>query len=151
MISTCSPDQPDHPGGQLPAEATEVAPREGVGATPAPAPLRRLHGRNVGVLIGDPAGPPARTLRDAAEELGARVALAKFQMEAPADDATLQRTAHVLARLYDVVVCVDLPAAVTDRLREVAGIPLLALDAFDCDAVEGTRERLLAHLANQWP
>ena len=93
--------------------------RRGVAAAPAlvhphPQPLRS---RNVGILCDDPQRPEAVLLQQAATDLGARVALVRSPLDEASGPLALAHTARVLGRLYDAVLCVELPPAIVEHLR----------------------------------
>jgi ornithine carbamoyltransferase len=114
-----------------------------------------LRGRNVGILCDDPRRPEAVLLQQAASTLGARVALVRSDLDETSGPVQLEHTARVLGRLYDAVVCVALPASIVARLRDAAGIPVIADDRGDWDrfqapatpAMAAIQEMLLARLA----
>ena len=80
-----------------------------------------LCGRNVAILCEDAQRPDVLALQRAAADLGARVALVPARPE----DGTRAHTGRVLGRLYDALVCVDLPAAMVRELGEAAGVPVV--------------------------
>ena len=85
-----------------------------------------LRGRNVGILCEDPQRPEVFLLQRAASELGARVALVRA---GPGDAGPLlarEQAGRVLGRLYDVLICVDIPPQVVQELRNVASVPAIS-------------------------
>ena len=132
-----------------PAEAREAR------VTGVTAGSQALRGRNIGILCNDPRRAEALLMQEAATGVGARVALVRSDLDAASGPAQLEHTARVLGRLYDAVVCIDLPITLVRLLRDAAGIPVIADDLGDwstlwasaADAVEGVRGMLLARLA----
>ncbi len=86
------------------------------------APLR---GRNIGILCDDPDHADALVLQQAVAELGARVALVNSTQHGETAAPSPVDTARVLGRLYDAVICVDLPADRVQALLAHADIPVL--------------------------
>jgi hypothetical protein len=85
-----------------------------------------LKGRNIGVVC-EPAGQADALLaQGAALALGAQVALLAPGFAEAGAVQSLAPTARMLGRLYDAIVCVDLPDALARRLREEAGVPVLS-------------------------
>ena len=117
-------------------EATVAMLKANALAGTIPQPLR---GRNVGILCEDPQRPEVFLLQRAASDLGARVALVRSGL----DDASLLlagvQTGRVLGRLYDVLVCVDMPSQVVEKLRDVAGVPAISDLAGEWIALLATR------------
>ena len=121
---------------------------------PAPAEVLPLRNRNIGVLCADLRRPDAILLQQAAAELGARTALVKCELEELSWQSELQHTARVLGRLYDAVLCIDMPSSVVQLLREAAGIPVVshAADQWRAWPVDGAsgieeaRQLLIAQL-----
>jgi len=122
----------------------------------APAPqLLPLRNRNIGVLCSDLQRADAVLLQQAATGLGARVALVRSELDETSGQGELQHTARVLGRLYDAVLCVDMPPSIVQQLRDAAGIPVIsdeagqwrALPATESTGVEQARVLLLAQLA----
>jgi ornithine carbamoyltransferase len=91
------------------------------GASPMP-----LNGRRIGVLCEDPLRPEVFLLQRTASELGARVALVQPGLDEAAAQLVGERTGRVLGRLYDALICVDVPAMIVRILRDAAGIPAAA-------------------------
>ena len=50
-----------------------------------------------------------------------------------------EQTARVLGRLYDALICIDVPARIVQPLREAAGIPVVADVAADWIALRAMR------------
>ncbi len=88
-----------------------------------PQPLR---GRNVGILCEDPRRPEVFLLRRAASDLGARVALVPPGLDDESLSLAGGQTGRVLGRLYDVLICVDMPSQVVEKLRDAAGVPAIS-------------------------
>ena len=116
--------------GQLAADAIDVSAR--VHALP-------LRGRNVGILCDDPRRAEAVQLQQAATALGARVALVRSGLDEASGHAALEQMARVLGRLYDAVLCVELPPAIVAHLRDAAGIPVISGEAGERSAPHGVR------------
>ncbi len=149
MSFTNQPADPD-PDARLTAEGDE----DDTAGTPASSRPLPLRARNIGILCDDPQRPEAVLLHRAATELGARVALVRSDLDAASGRAALQDTARVLGRLYDAVLCVDLPPPIVQRLRDAAEIPVIADDTGAWRALAGTPSQagdgvraLLAQLA----
>ena len=87
---------------------------------------RPLGSRNVGILCADPQRPEALLVQQAANELGARTALVRPNLDDGGDPSSVEDTARVLGLLYDAVICVDLPPHSVERLRQFSRIPVLA-------------------------
>jgi len=91
------------------------------GATPS-----LLRGRNIAILCEESQRPEVFLLQRAATDLGARVSLVRCGLNDADALLAVDKTGRVLGRLYDTLICVDLPAQVVERLREAAGIPAIA-------------------------
>lgn len=85
-----------------------------------------LRGRNIGILCEDPQRPEVFLLQRAATELGARVALVRPRLDDAEPLPAGRHTGRVLGRLYDALICVDMPARVVQELRDDAGIPAIS-------------------------
>lgn len=83
--------------------------------------LPLLRGRNIGLLCPDATTPEARLFREAAGGLGAQVAYIQANGFVGGGDSELANTARMLGRLYDVVVCQDLPPGVSQQLAALTG------------------------------
>ncbi len=113
-----------------------------------------LRGRNIGILCNDPERPEAFLLQRAASDLGARVALVLWNADDASGSPASQQTAHVLGRLYDVLICVEVPQEIARHLRDASGIPVIsdvavewaALCAARPDATDDARYLLQALL-----
>jgi ornithine carbamoyltransferase len=138
MTSTLPPAAPD-PDGRHAADAiigAVVAVRSNATAMTHPLPL---NSRNVGILCDDPQRLEVVLLQQAATELGARVALVRSDLDEASGHAALEHMARVLGRLYDAVLCVELPPAIVAHLRDAAGIPVISGEAGERGALRGTR------------
>lgn len=82
-----------------------------------------LRGRNIGMLCDDPQRPECFMLERAACELGARVALVRPGLHDAQAREVGERTAKVLGRLYDALICVDVAPWLVQVLHDDAGIP----------------------------
>jgi len=93
----------------------------GAGAT-----QRLLRGKQYGLLtgIGVAEGDDAALFDRAAAELGAQVAHIRPGLTELSSVQDLQQTAHMLGRLYDVVVCEGMAPSLVERLRVEAGVPV---------------------------
>jgi ornithine carbamoyltransferase len=87
--------------------------------------LSTLKGRNLALLCDDPAQPEALLAYRAAIDLGAHVALVRPRFGEGEQTDPLPETARMLGRLYDGIVCVAVTGELVDRLRPLAGIPVL--------------------------
>ena len=87
--------------------------------------LSTLKGRNLALLCDDPAQPDALLAYRAAIDLGAHVALVRPRFGEGEQTDPLPETARMLGRLYDGIVCVAVPGNLVERLRPLAGIPVL--------------------------
>jgi ornithine carbamoyltransferase len=65
-------------------------------------------------------------IQRATSDLGARVALIPSHLDSCSATGALEQTAHVLGRLYDAVICIDLSPEVVRQLRLSCGVPVLA-------------------------
>ena len=113
-----------------------------------------LRGRNIGILCDDPDHADALGLQQAVAALGARVALVHSTQHGETAAPSPVDTARVLGRLYDAVICVDLPAERVQALQTHADIPVLtdiaaewrAQRALNPEAGDGPRPLLLQAL-----
>jgi hypothetical protein len=150
MSSTSLPAVSE-PGARKSSEST--APGAEVRRDPEVRPLRN---RNLGLLCRDPEAAQPTLLRQAATGLGARVALVRCDLDEGSGRAALEHTARVLGRLYDAVVCIDLPPPIVEQLVLAAGVPVISdeapawreLHADEATALEGARRLLVAQLAS---
>ena len=83
------------------------------------------------------------------------MALVKSDLDGASGHAALEQTARVLGRLYDAVLCVDLPTSIVRHLRDAAGILAIAIgsdwpapQAMPPEAAKDVRALLLAQLAS---
>lgn len=103
--------------------------------------LRPLAGRQLAVVhADDPA--LAREIETAAVLLGARPALISAGESRLADAEQAPHTLAVLRRLYDGLVCLNLPRELCERLSREAGLPVCVLACEDEHACLGATERL---------
>jgi ornithine carbamoyltransferase len=100
-----------------------------------------LRGKNFGLLCADASAARARLFEQAASELGAHVAHIGMSLGERSSAHEVAHTARLLGRLYDVVECHGLSAALVQRLCDAAGI--VVYDAL------GANELLLSALAMQ--
>jgi ornithine carbamoyltransferase len=91
---------------------------------PNPISLQPLRGRNIGILCDDTQRLDAAVLQKAASDLGARAALVPADLSRSTEGPELAHTGRLLGRLYDAVICIDLPASFVGALRETAGVPV---------------------------
>ena len=85
-----------------------------------------LRGRNIGILCEESQRPEVYLLQRAAADLGARVSLVRSGLDEEDALLAVEKTGRVLGRLYDALICVDIPAPVVESLRLAAGIPAIA-------------------------
>ncbi len=97
-----------------------------------------LNGLNVGLLCDDPSLPEALMAYRAAADLGAHVSLVRPCFSEQQDEKSLHDVAHLLGRLYDLLVCVELAPEIVDMLRVVSGVPVVG--DRDLGAVDPARE-----------
>lgn len=85
-----------------------------------------LRGRRFGVLCGadDVGNDDVALFNRASVELGAQVAYVRPQLTELSEPQEVKRTAHILGRLYDALMCPGLAPAFVHRLSTDAGIPL---------------------------
>lgn len=102
-----------------------------------------LLGKRLGLMCADAAGPDAQRFLQAAQELGAHVALIPAPAGPPAEQAQqLAGIGCLLGRLYDAVDCQGLGPAAVERLAAAGNIPMYA--GLAC------REHRIFGLAQQW-
>ena len=110
-----------------PAEAGAL--HRGVAAGTGAAQIERaravLKDKNLGLLCDDPTLGDALLAYRAAADLGARVALVRPRFTGEQELRAVPETAHMLGRLYDVLVCVALPAELVKALRKDCGVPVV--------------------------
>jgi ornithine carbamoyltransferase len=85
-----------------------------------------LRGRNIGILCEESQRPEVFLLQRAATDLGARVSLVRSGLGEADALLAVEKTARVLARLYDALICIDVAPHVVQSLRQAAGIPAIA-------------------------
>ncbi|MET0544258.1 MAG: hypothetical protein ABWZ88_21150 [Variovorax sp.] len=85
------------------------------------APLR---GRNLALLLEDPARNECAALERAAGELGARVAHVRYRHRPGAPHADVAPLARTLGRMYDAIDCGTLPAATVREMEAAANVPV---------------------------
>lgn len=103
------------------------------------SPGSPLRGRNLALLRKEN-GYASSPLQDAAEELGARVALLNFSPKKGTSDARTDVTAfaRMLGRMYDCIDCDGLNASVKRLVEQHAGVPVfpgLASDTHPARAI----------------
>lgn len=92
-------------------------------SAPPPAPLRLpLRGRKLCLMAEDPDSQAARLFREVATGLGAHVAHVRPSVSELSTPQELRDTARMLGRLYDVIECQGMPAAVVRQLANEAGV-----------------------------
>ncbi len=84
-----------------------------------------LKDKNLGLLCDDPSLDDALLAYRAAVDLGARVALVRPRFTGEQEVRAIPETAHMLGRLYEIIVCVALPADLVEALRRESGVPVL--------------------------
>ncbi len=99
-----------------------------------------LCGRNIGILCDDPDRPEVFLLQRAAAELGARVSLVRAGLTEADALLAVQKTGKVLGRLYDALICVDVPARIVESLSQAAGVPAIADMAGEWIALRAMRQ-----------
>lgn len=100
-----------------------------------------LRGKHLCLLCGDDSLPPARLFRQAAAELGGKVALIGISLNVHSDAQEVEHTARVLGRLYDAVECQGLDSTLVLQMARVAGIPV-----YDALAAKDPRTFVIAEL-----
>lgn len=106
------------------ADAIEELPAD----PPRVQPLQPLRGRNIGILCNDPQRPGVVDLQDIATGMGALVALVRPDFGQVDERTGLEQMARVLGRLYDAVLCFDLPPSVVQQLGEASAVPVIDAD-----------------------
>ena len=84
-----------------------------------------LKDKNLGLLCDDPSLDDALLAYRAAVDLGARVALVRPRFTGAQEVRAIPETARMLGRLYEIIVCVALPADLVEALRRESGVPVL--------------------------
>jgi ornithine carbamoyltransferase len=94
-------------------------------------------------------------LQHAATGMGALVALVRPDFGQVDERTDLEQTARVLGRLYDAVLCFDLPPSVVQQLGAAAAVPVVDADGDESrrsiatgPAIEDQARLLLARLAS---
>ena len=98
-----------------------------------------LRGRNIGLLCEEAERPEVFLLQRAATDLGARVSLVRSGLNGKDALLEVEKTGRVLGRLYDALICIDVPARIVESLRQAAGIPAIADLAGDWIALRAMR------------
>ena len=88
-----------------------------------PQPL--LRGKNIGLLCESDTDAEAAMLRAAATELGAKVASIRPSLSDLNTPQDIARTARILGRLYDALLCQGVAPHLVRQLRHDAGVPVL--------------------------
>jgi len=88
-----------------------------------PQPL--LRGKNIGLLCESDTDADAALLLAAAADLGAKVASIRPSLSDLSTPQDIARTARILGRLYDAVVCQGIAPQLVQQLRDDAGVPVL--------------------------
>jgi len=91
-------------------------------AAPTGLSRNRLKGKNVGLVCAEPGRAQALRVCRAGSDLGAHVALVYPRFD---DAGDVGDTARMLGRFYDAIVCLDVAVDIVERVRAVAGIPVL--------------------------
>jgi ornithine carbamoyltransferase len=103
-----------------------------------------LRGKNIGLLCESDADADAAVLRGAAAELGANVASIRPSLSELSTPQDIARTARILGRLYDAVVCHGLSPQLVRQLRDDAGVPVLEGVPCWVDGVDGAQPTIPA-------
>ncbi|MDM4767833.1 ornithine carbamoyltransferase [Pelomonas sp. SE-A7] len=98
-----------------------------------------LKGKNIGLLTETPEDETARLFIQAAQGLGAQVALIRPSHAGLLRPESALATARMLGRLYELIECQRLPGAVVEQLRQHSGIAVLDSQA----SLEGDLHRPL--------
>lgn len=106
------------------ARAQELPASQGAGTAQAAAGQPPLHGKKLGLVCGVADDHDAKLFTRAANALGAQVALLRPSLSVLSTAAEVQRTAHVLGRLYDALDCMGLPYDLVQRISADAGVPV---------------------------
>ncbi|WAC71776.1 hypothetical protein OU995_19615 [Roseateles sp. SL47] len=115
------PQRPSSGSAALPSPGANAHPSEG------PTPARdALAGRRIGLICKAPQAPAAALFIEAAESLGAQVAVLHATDVVDAWGAQQDRLVRMLSRLYDVIECQDLPPGAVRRIAEQVAVPVLA-------------------------
>jgi len=103
---------------------------------------RLLWGRKVGLLCDDEDDPDAALLYRAASELGAHVACIRPNLSELGTPQEVQRTARLLGRLYDALVCHGMTPVMMQRLSDDAGVPVYGGIASSHETLAGLADKL---------
>lgn len=85
-----------------------------------------LSGRRIGLICASRQAPAAALFIEAAEGLGAQVAVLQASDVLDAGEAQQDKLMRMLSRLYDVIECQDLPSAAVRHIAERVAVPVLA-------------------------
>lgn len=86
----------------------------------------RLEGRRIGLICDSRLAPAAALFIEAAEGLGAQVAVLHAADVMDAGAAQQDKLVRMLSRLYDVIECQDLPSSAVRHIAELVAVPVLA-------------------------
>lgn len=85
-----------------------------------------LDGRRIGLICASRQAPAAALFIEAAEGLGAQVAVLHAADVLDAGAAQQDKLVRMLSRLYDVIECQDLPSTAVRHIAELVAVPVLA-------------------------
>jgi ornithine carbamoyltransferase len=85
-----------------------------------------LAGRRIGLICESRRAPAAALFIEAAEGLGAQVAVLHATDVVDARAGQQDKLVRMLSRLYDVIECQDLPATAVRHIAELVAVPVLA-------------------------
>lgn len=101
------------------------------------SPGTPLRGKYLALMCEDDELETAVLFRNAAMELGARVATIRSNLTVHSRSDEVEHTARVLGRLYDAIECQGMAAAVVSAIAHSAGIPVYDGLASDHHAITG--------------
>lgn len=120
---------PGKPVGGERSEAAAAVMASGAASGTAVPPGSRaqgLAGRRIGLICASRQAPAAALFIEAAEGLGAQVAVLHAADVMDAGAAQQDKLVRMLSRLYDVIECQDLPSAAVRHIAELVAVPVLA-------------------------
>ena len=94
--------------------------REAADGTTAPL----LRGKYIALLCDSPDSPDALSFQQAAQALGAQVAMIQPRQSGLLDHGDLHDAARLFGRLYDAIECQDQPASLLQALRATTDVPV---------------------------
>lgn len=125
--SRCPAAATAQPVGGTPADGDRSIGGEGAAAGGgAGANGQALNGRRIGLICASRQAPAAALFIQAAEGLGAQVAVLQATDVLDAGEAQQDKLMRMLSRLYDVIECQDLPSAAVRHIAERVAVPVLA-------------------------